>query len=107
VLAFDVTQVTQALVVRIAARLLSLRFTGSERTVRATRTAAKVLVKLDIVAETNSHIGIPRMVEAGVGVGFVLKHAVLEELPAKVGAGRTERVPAGKHWLPGCLYSHR
>jgi hypothetical protein len=36
------------------------------------------------------------MVESGVGVGFVLKHALLEELPAKVGTGRTERVPARK-----------
>ena len=34
------------------------------------------------------------MVEAGVGVGFVLKHAVLDERTAKVGAGRTEHVPA-------------
>jgi LysR family transcriptional regulator, transcriptional activator of the cysJI operon len=44
---------------------------------------------VDVVAESNSHIAIARMVEAGVGVGMVLKYAVLEELEM----GRLWQVP--------------
>jgi DNA-binding transcriptional LysR family regulator len=37
-------------------------------------------VTLDVVAESNSHIAIARMVEVGLGVGLVLRHSVLDEL---------------------------
>jgi DNA-binding transcriptional LysR family regulator len=46
-------------------------------------------VTLNVVAESNSHIAIARMVEVGLGVGLVLKHSVLDELEQ----GRLWQVP--------------